>query len=146
MGSRFLEDLGSLKAGKAEADARVELSLYQRAVGYSYDAVKMADGNRATPVGAREQCGFECYGAMRLDICAEIDFACVQFMLSQILVKKLHRNILNALIAVILRHLATISCKPAPPLPRLERAARVWLATLLAPRQAGARPLSTTDA
>jgi hypothetical protein len=44
------------------------------------------------------------------------------------------RNILNALIVVILRHLATISCKPAPPLPRLERAARVWLATLLAPR------------
>jgi hypothetical protein len=44
------------------------------------------------------------------------------------------RNILNALIAVILRHLATISCEPAPPLPRLERSARVWLATLLAPR------------
>ena len=47
------------------------------------------------PVGAREQCGFECYGAMRLDICAEIDFACVQFMLSQILVKNSIRNILN---------------------------------------------------
>ena len=29
------------KAGKAEADVRVERSLYQRAVGYSYDAVKI---------------------------------------------------------------------------------------------------------
>jgi hypothetical protein len=33
--------LGSLKAGKEEADARVERSLYMRAVGYSYDAVKI---------------------------------------------------------------------------------------------------------
>ena len=29
------------KAGKAEADVRVERSLYRRAVGYSYDAVKI---------------------------------------------------------------------------------------------------------
>jgi hypothetical protein len=29
------------KAGTAEADVRVERSLYQRAVGYSYDAVKI---------------------------------------------------------------------------------------------------------
>jgi hypothetical protein len=29
------------KAGKAEADVRVERSLYQRAVGYRYDAVKI---------------------------------------------------------------------------------------------------------
>jgi hypothetical protein len=33
--------LGSLKAGKAEADDRVERSLYQRAVGYTLDAVKI---------------------------------------------------------------------------------------------------------
>jgi hypothetical protein len=33
--------LGSLKAGKEEADKRVEHSLYQRAVGYSYDTVKI---------------------------------------------------------------------------------------------------------
>ena len=31
----------ALKAGKAHADDRVEQSLYQRAVGYSYDAVKL---------------------------------------------------------------------------------------------------------
>jgi transcriptional regulator with XRE-family HTH domain len=31
-----------LKAGKAEADKRVEQSLYQRAVGYSYEAVKIS--------------------------------------------------------------------------------------------------------
>jgi hypothetical protein len=29
------------KTGKAEADVRVERSLYRRAVGYSYDAVKI---------------------------------------------------------------------------------------------------------
>jgi hypothetical protein len=33
--------LGPLKEGKAEADARVVRSLYQRATGYSYDAVKI---------------------------------------------------------------------------------------------------------
>jgi hypothetical protein len=33
--------LGSLKAGKEEADDRVERALYSRAVGYSYDAVKI---------------------------------------------------------------------------------------------------------
>ena len=33
--------LGSLKAGKEEADARVEQSLYQRAAGYSYNAEKI---------------------------------------------------------------------------------------------------------
>ena len=33
--------LGSLKAGKEAADARVERALYQRATGYSYDAVKI---------------------------------------------------------------------------------------------------------
>jgi hypothetical protein len=33
--------VGLLKAGKAEADDRVERSLYQRAVGYEYDAVKI---------------------------------------------------------------------------------------------------------
>jgi hypothetical protein len=33
--------LGSLKAGKAEADGRVEQSLYQRAVGYSFNSEKI---------------------------------------------------------------------------------------------------------
>lgn len=32
---------GSLKQGKAETDARVEQSLYRRAIGYSHDAVKI---------------------------------------------------------------------------------------------------------
>ena len=35
------EFLGSLKAGKEEADNHVERSLYARATGYSYDAVKI---------------------------------------------------------------------------------------------------------
>jgi hypothetical protein len=35
------EFLGALKLGKNEADNRVERSLYQKAVGYSYDAVKI---------------------------------------------------------------------------------------------------------
>jgi hypothetical protein len=38
---RYPEFLGSLKAGKAEADNRVERSLYERANGYNYDAVKI---------------------------------------------------------------------------------------------------------
>jgi hypothetical protein len=38
---RYPEFLGPLKAGKEEADKRVERSLYQRAVGYSYNAVKI---------------------------------------------------------------------------------------------------------
>jgi hypothetical protein len=33
--------LGSLKAGKEEADARVERSLYSRAVGYSFKSEKV---------------------------------------------------------------------------------------------------------
>jgi transposase-like protein len=33
--------LGSLKAGKEEADARVERSLYSRAVGYSFNSEKI---------------------------------------------------------------------------------------------------------
>ena len=44
---KFREFLGSLKASKEEADNRVERSLYARATGYSYDAVKifhMKDG------------------------------------------------------------------------------------------------------
>ena len=48
--------LGSLKAGKEEADARVERSLYMRAVGYSYDAEKIfCDKNgKVTRVPYRE--------------------------------------------------------------------------------------------
>jgi hypothetical protein len=38
---RNSELMHALKAGKAAADARVERSLYQKAVGYSYDAVKI---------------------------------------------------------------------------------------------------------
>ena len=37
--AEFSEFLQALKAGKDEADDRVERSLYQRAVGYSYDAI-----------------------------------------------------------------------------------------------------------
>ena len=39
--TRYPEFLGSLKAGKDHADARVERSLYQRAVGYTFDSVKI---------------------------------------------------------------------------------------------------------
>jgi hypothetical protein len=48
--------LGSLKAGKAEADDRVVRSLYMRAVGYSYDAEKIfCDKNgKVTRVPYRE--------------------------------------------------------------------------------------------
>ena len=38
---RHPDFLGSLKAGKEEADARVEQSLYQRAVGYSFKSEKI---------------------------------------------------------------------------------------------------------
>jgi hypothetical protein len=38
---RYPEFLGALKAGKDEADNRVERSLYQRAVGYTQSAVKI---------------------------------------------------------------------------------------------------------
>ena len=45
--------LHALKAGKAEADDRVERSLYQRAVGYTHDAVKIfMPANAAAPVYA----------------------------------------------------------------------------------------------
>jgi hypothetical protein len=41
------------KVGKAEADNRVERSLYTRAVGHSYDAVKIfMPANRSKPVYA----------------------------------------------------------------------------------------------
>jgi hypothetical protein len=39
----------ALKIGKAEADNRVERSLYERATGYSYNAVKIF-----LPYGSRE--------------------------------------------------------------------------------------------
>jgi hypothetical protein len=52
--ARHPDFLGSLKAGKAEADNRVERSLYTRAVGYSYEAVKIfMPANRAKPVYAK---------------------------------------------------------------------------------------------
>jgi len=38
---RYKEFFNSLRVGKAEADERVKRSLYQRAVGYSYDTVKI---------------------------------------------------------------------------------------------------------
>src|SRR5262249_17802873 len=43
------EFLQALKSGKEEADDRVERSLYQRAVGYEYDAVKVFNAN-GTPM------------------------------------------------------------------------------------------------
>lgn len=46
----------SLKAGKAEADERVERSLFNRAVGYTYDAVKIfMPAGRDEPVYAPYQ-------------------------------------------------------------------------------------------
>ena len=45
--------LGALKVGKDEADARVERSLYQRAIGYEADAVKIfMPANAKKPVYA----------------------------------------------------------------------------------------------
>ena len=38
---RYPEFLSALKAGKQEADDRVERSLYQKAIGYTFDAVKI---------------------------------------------------------------------------------------------------------
>ena len=43
--SRHPEFCNAIKAAKAEADARVERSLYQRAVGYTHDAVKIFNAN-----------------------------------------------------------------------------------------------------
>lgn len=42
---RYSEFLQALKSGKTEADDRVERSLYQKAVGYEYDAVKIFNAN-----------------------------------------------------------------------------------------------------
>jgi hypothetical protein len=47
--ARNPELLHALKAGKEQADTRVERSLYQRGVGYSYDAVKIF-----MPAGAKK--------------------------------------------------------------------------------------------
>lgn len=47
----------ALKAGKQEADERVERSLYQKAVGYEYDAVKIFNANGSPMVVPyREKC------------------------------------------------------------------------------------------
>lgn len=55
--SKYNEFLQALKAGKDEADDRVERSLYQRAIGYEYDAVKIfnASGDPLV-VPYREKC------------------------------------------------------------------------------------------
>lgn len=55
--SKHEDFLHALKGGKEEADNRVERSLYQRAVGYEYDAVKIFNSN-GTPlvVPYREKC------------------------------------------------------------------------------------------
>jgi basic membrane lipoprotein Med (substrate-binding protein (PBP1-ABC) superfamily) len=42
---RYEDFCNALKAGKSEADDRVERSLYQKAVGYEYDAVKIFNAN-----------------------------------------------------------------------------------------------------
>jgi hypothetical protein len=50
---KYPEFLDALKAGKQVADSRVERSLYQRAVGYNYEAVKIfMPAGRANPVYA----------------------------------------------------------------------------------------------
>lgn len=43
--AKYPEFLASLKSGKEQADDRVERSLYQRAVGYEYDSVKIFNAN-----------------------------------------------------------------------------------------------------
>jgi hypothetical protein len=51
---KYPEFLYALKAGKEVADQRVERSLYARAVGYSYEAVKIfMPAGRARPVYAK---------------------------------------------------------------------------------------------
>lgn len=55
--SKHEDFLQALKAGKDEADNRVERSLYQKAVGYEYDAVKIFNANgEALIVPHRERC------------------------------------------------------------------------------------------
>jgi hypothetical protein len=52
---RYPEFLGPLKAGKEEADKRVEHSLYQRAVGYSFNSEKIFCNKRRRDDEAREK-------------------------------------------------------------------------------------------
>lgn len=53
----YPEFLQALKAGKDQADDRVERSLYQRAVGYSYDALHFSSFQGAvTATPYREHC------------------------------------------------------------------------------------------
>jgi len=53
----YPEFLGALKSGKEQADDRVERSLYQRAVGYSYDAVHFSSfQGTVTETPYREHC------------------------------------------------------------------------------------------
>lgn len=55
--SRYNEFLQALKAGKDEADDRVERSLYHRAIGYEYDAVKIFNAQgEPLIVPYREKC------------------------------------------------------------------------------------------
>lgn len=55
--SEHQEFLHALKAGKDQADDRVERSLYQRAVGYSYDSVHFsAFQGVVTETAYREHC------------------------------------------------------------------------------------------
>jgi hypothetical protein len=50
---KYPEFLYALKAGKEVADSRVERSLYQRAVGYNYEAIKIfMPAGRSKPVYA----------------------------------------------------------------------------------------------
>jgi len=54
---RFDEFCNALKAGKEQADERVERSLYQKAIGYEYDAVKIFNANgEPLIVPYREKC------------------------------------------------------------------------------------------
>lgn len=49
------EFLAAVKTAKAEADTRVERSLYERATGYSYDAVKILTVSLGNNQGAEVQ-------------------------------------------------------------------------------------------
>ncbi len=50
--AKYPEFLAALKYGKEHADARVERSLYHRAVGFTYPAVKISFDKDGTPLFA----------------------------------------------------------------------------------------------
>ncbi len=63
--AQYKEFSEALRPGKNEADERVERSLYQKAIGYEYDAVKVFNANgKAMVVPYREKCPPDTTAAM----------------------------------------------------------------------------------